>query len=197
MRMTAEGTVVDGQRMTLDELSRLRVVPHQNHHLKNLGAAAEAIFEHLKQRPLSVLEIDEPLFYTGDEPVLIIGAGADPTHMPECFLSNRERKRRHRAARVRDGAQHLGEHPERARPKNHPLLFAVLRQAPVEELPPLLAPVAAPVSSVAVGAEAVEGAEDVERVRGGHPESLPFVEKGACLLVLRLLWGFMMVIGNG
>ena len=65
MRMTAEGTVVDGKRMTIDELSRIRVVPHQNHHLKNLGAAAEAIFEHLKQRPLSILEIDEPLFHTG------------------------------------------------------------------------------------------------------------------------------------
>lgn len=37
MRMTAEGTVVDGKRMTLDELSRIRVVPHQSHHLKNLG----------------------------------------------------------------------------------------------------------------------------------------------------------------
>ena len=127
MRMTAEGTVVDGKRMTLDELSRIRVVPHQNHHLKNLGAAAEAIFEHLKQRPLSIFEIDEPLFHTGDEPVLIIGAGADPTHVPECFRSNLERKRRHRAARAA-GTKYEGDilHFQTTRPNGVALADEVL-----------------------------------------------------------------------
>src|SRR5919197_268647 len=63
--------------------------------------------------------------------------------------------------------------PDKCGPEDHPLLLAVQREAVVEELGALLAPVAGPIA--AGGAEAVEAGKDVEGVGSGHDALLEWL----------------------
>src|SRR5688572_31630201 len=63
--------------------------------------------------------------------------------------------------------QHPRERPIRVGPEDHPLLLAIQGEAVVEQLGPLLTPVAAPVAA-ADAAEAIETGKDVEGVGSGH-----------------------------
>jgi len=91
----AEG---DDEVPTLDEIARLRVVPHPNEHLRMFGSVAEQAHTFLRDRPVCVVELDRPLLFTCDEPVLVIGNDVDEGHELECFLTERERRRRRRRA---------------------------------------------------------------------------------------------------
>lgn len=87
-----------GYEGTLDELARLRVVPHPNEHLGQLGGLAEQAYRYMRPRPVCVVELDRPLLFTCDEPVLVLGDDPDDGHEPECFMTDRERRRRRRQA---------------------------------------------------------------------------------------------------
>jgi hypothetical protein len=102
VKLTAGGRAeddgpADGQ--AFDELARLRVVPHPNEHLRMLGGLAEKAHAFLRNRPVCVVELDRPLLFTCDEPVIVVtGNEPDDGHEPECFLTERERRRRRRRA---------------------------------------------------------------------------------------------------
>jgi hypothetical protein len=66
-----------GYEGTLDELARLRIVPHPNEHLGQLGGLAEQAYRYIRPRPVCVVELDRPLLFTCDEPVLVLGDEAD------------------------------------------------------------------------------------------------------------------------
>ena len=111
VKLTAGGRAKgDDDAPTLDELARVRVVPHPNEHLRMLGSIAERAHPFLRERPVCVVELDRPLLFTCDEPVLVIvddiavGGG----HTPDCFLTERERRKRRRRAFAR-GEQEVGD----------------------------------------------------------------------------------------
>ncbi len=91
LKLTAGAYGYDG---TLDELARLRVIPHPNEHLRMLGALAEQAHRYIRDRPVCVVELDRPLLFTCDEPVVVLGdESGDDGHRPECFRTARERRR--------------------------------------------------------------------------------------------------------
>lgn len=96
----------DGRPSAAD-IAKVRVVPHPNHHLKMLGYLAQEAHAALADRPLCMIEVDRPLFIVCDEPVLVIG-GDDEGHQPECFLSERQR-RRQRGRTFAPGAPEVSE----------------------------------------------------------------------------------------
>lgn len=76
-----------------EQLDRLVIRSHPNEHLRLFGGVAEHIAPHLWVRPFTVVELDEPLLLTGDEPVVVVGeVGAD--HVDACFLTEKQRRRR-------------------------------------------------------------------------------------------------------
>jgi hypothetical protein len=98
----------DENAPTLEELARVRVIPHPNEHLAMFGHIAERAFPYLVERPVCVVELDRPLLFTCDEPVLIVAddTDVDEGHRPDCFLSERRRRRRRALAR---GESETGE----------------------------------------------------------------------------------------
>jgi hypothetical protein len=98
-KITATANGYDG---TLEDLASLRIVSHPNEHMRLLAGSAEQAHRYLRNRPVCVVELDRPLLFTCDEPVLVIDDGSgDQGHRPECFLTERERRRRRRKAFAR------------------------------------------------------------------------------------------------
>lgn len=59
--------------MLSDEDERdLEFVPHPNEHLRMFGNLADHVESALKERPLSLVSLHQPLLITGDEPVVIV-----------------------------------------------------------------------------------------------------------------------------
>lgn len=86
------------------QLAKVGIRPHPNEHLRQFADISEEIAPHLFVRPFTVVELDEPLLVTGDEPVVVIGeAGAE--HLPSCYLTPKQRQRR-LAAAIAEGREH-------------------------------------------------------------------------------------------
>lgn len=86
------------------QLTKVGIRPHPNEHLRQFGGVTEEIAPHLFVRPYTFVELDEPLLVTGDEPVVVVGeAGAE--HLPSCYLTPKQRKRRLVAA-MAEGREH-------------------------------------------------------------------------------------------
>jgi hypothetical protein len=83
----------DGQPVTLDQLARVRAVPHPNDHLRHIGEEAELVQSCLADRPYCLIEVDKAALIICDEPVLV-SHDNDPGHRPECQLTIKERRRR-------------------------------------------------------------------------------------------------------
>lgn len=64
--------LVNQNRLSVDEIRDLEMVPHQNEHIQYLHRASEKLAEHLLQRPVSVVRLDGPLLVIGDEPVVLV-----------------------------------------------------------------------------------------------------------------------------
>lgn len=98
-KLTAVGRGAGDVLADLEELAKVRVVPHTNEHMRMLGDLAEQAHECLRHRPVCIIELDRPLLFTCDEPVVLVDDDSDDDgHRPECFLTERERRRRRRRA---------------------------------------------------------------------------------------------------
>jgi hypothetical protein len=87
-----------------EQLDRVVIRAHPNQHLRLFGDVAENIAPHLWVRPVTVVELNESLLVTGDEPVVVVGEiGAD--HVEACFLTEKQRRRR-LAAAMAAGREH-------------------------------------------------------------------------------------------
>lgn len=80
------------RRVSDAELSKLVIRPHPNEHIRTLGGSSRAVFDHIVARPVTVVDLDQPLLVLGDEPVVSIG-GPARAHQPECSLTNEQRNR--------------------------------------------------------------------------------------------------------
>ncbi|MBN9620868.1 MAG: DUF4238 domain-containing protein [Actinobacteria bacterium] len=78
------------KRLSDSALRGLRIRPHPNEHLAMIGKLSEVLFPYLLNRPVTVVDLDQPLLLIGDEPVLVFN-GAERNHQPECFKSDEER----------------------------------------------------------------------------------------------------------
>ncbi len=55
-----------------------------------LGSLAEPLAARFVRRPVAVLTIDRPLFFIGDEPVIVSIEGGHVEHHPDCFMTDEE-----------------------------------------------------------------------------------------------------------
>ncbi len=65
-----------------DDLREYEFVPHQNDHIKMMGGIAEQIALRIIGRSVALLTIDRPLFFIGDEPVIVNTDGDHIEHHP-------------------------------------------------------------------------------------------------------------------
>src|SRR6266511_4206767 len=74
-------------------LGRVRVVPEPNLHLDYMSKSAFKISEVFYGRPTMLLTIDQPLFITCDEPIILRTDGDEShvVHLPNCAKSDRRR----------------------------------------------------------------------------------------------------------
>ena len=73
-----------------EDLRENEFVPHQNDHIKMMGGIAEQIALRIISRPVALLTIDRPLFFIGDEPVIVNIDGDHIEHHPDCFMTDEE-----------------------------------------------------------------------------------------------------------
>lgn len=110
-RTTGDKVVTDGM------LRQVGILPSPNEHLLLLADTSEQVGEHLFVRPVTVVELDEPLLVTCDEPVVVLSDLGEQEHQPSCSLTAKQR-RRALAAAVTDGREHReGLHLYATRPK--------------------------------------------------------------------------------
>jgi hypothetical protein len=57
--------------LSSEQIEHYEFVPHQNEHMRMFDKLADHALECLADRPISVLTLDRPLFFTGDEPVVM------------------------------------------------------------------------------------------------------------------------------
>lgn len=65
-----------------DDLREYEFVPHQNGRIKMMGGIAEGIAFRIIGRSVALLTIDRPLFFIGDEPVIVNTDGDHIEHHP-------------------------------------------------------------------------------------------------------------------
>lgn len=108
----------DAPAVSVEEIAKLRIVGHQNEYIRLLGDMAQLAMEALVERPIMLVELDRPALFTSDEPVLLRG-GRDQGHTADCFLSEKQRRRRARRA-FAAGATSAGDlvHVRTTRPRN-------------------------------------------------------------------------------
>lgn len=56
--------------LSAEQIEHYEFAPHQNEHMRMFDKLAGHAFDCLRDRPLSVLTLDQPLFFIGDEPVV-------------------------------------------------------------------------------------------------------------------------------
>lgn len=81
------------------ELAKLEVSPHQNEHIRGIGERALNISAALHTRPLSIVRLDRPLLWLSDEPVIVEHDETNNHHHPDCTITDKEIRRRQKAAR--------------------------------------------------------------------------------------------------
>ncbi|WP_032367211.1 DUF4238 domain-containing protein [Rhodococcoides fascians] len=84
--------------MTEDDLRSFEFVPHQNDNIEVMIPVAHEITGMLMERPVSVITLDRPLLFAGDEMVVLNTAGDPARHLPECAMTEVEFKRKLRLA---------------------------------------------------------------------------------------------------
>lgn len=99
------------------DLAAITIVGHPNEYLRMLGDMAGVAMESLVGRPLTQVQLDVPALFTTDEPVVLHGT-TDTGHTPDCFLSEKQRRRRAQRA-FRAGATSAGDlvHVRTTRPR--------------------------------------------------------------------------------
>jgi hypothetical protein len=68
--------LVNQDKLSVTDIDELDIVPHSNDHLRMMAPLLERAFDELATRPLTIVTIDQPLFITGDEPVVLLHEGA-------------------------------------------------------------------------------------------------------------------------
>lgn len=101
----AKTTTADELRKQLaeEDLREYEFVPHQNDHIKMMGGIAEQIAVRILGRPLVLVTIDRPLFFIGDEPVIVNTDGDHVEHHPDCFMTDEEYEAKLEKERRREG----------------------------------------------------------------------------------------------
>lgn len=74
-------------------LRSMAIRPHPNEHIRMMGPMAKQAILHLGVRPLTLVDLDQPLLMLADEPLVVIDEPASE-HQPECFLTDSQRQRR-------------------------------------------------------------------------------------------------------
>lgn len=87
--------LVKTQNRHLPALDQWRVVPNPNFHLEQMTKLAPRISEAFFFRPTTLITIDQPLFITCDEPVILAMDGDEShvRHAASCHRSTRRRKK--------------------------------------------------------------------------------------------------------
>jgi hypothetical protein len=94
-----------GHAMSDEDRREIRAVPHPNEHARLLGSLPEILFPHLLKWPFALVNIDESLLLTCDEPV-IVDVGDDwVEHLPECGRTRQQEARAERRSRKK-GTEH-------------------------------------------------------------------------------------------
>ncbi|MFF5054010.1 DUF4238 domain-containing protein [Micromonospora sp. NPDC000663] len=75
------------------DASDLRIIPHPNEHLRVISMSAPKLMEALLGRPVTLVNIDQPLFITCDEPVIAVFGDDYVRHRPQCFATPKQRRR--------------------------------------------------------------------------------------------------------
>ncbi len=88
-----------GHALTDRDLREITAVPHPNQHILLMGPTSYAIFGFLMSRPVQIVRIDQPLFVTCDEPVLV-DIDDHVHHVPECSVTPAELRQRRKRARA-------------------------------------------------------------------------------------------------
>jgi len=77
-------------RLSETALRKLVIRPHPNEHIKLMAQTAPALFDSIRKRPVTIVDLDQPLLLIGDEPLVVLGA-EPPKHRPECTLTPEQR----------------------------------------------------------------------------------------------------------
>jgi len=103
-------------------IAQVRIVPEPNLHLDYMTKTVFKLSEAFYGRPTMLVTIDEPLFITCDEPVILVTNGdqSHVRHLPTCFESARRRAKDARKPsrnRRRKADTSMSTRPGRVRPK--------------------------------------------------------------------------------
>jgi hypothetical protein len=101
--------LVRSTHATQPGITQVRAVPEPNLHLDYLAKAGPKLAEALFDRPVTLLTIDQPLFITCDEAVILLTEDdADHVrHLPSCFKTQRQRQRSARKPRRQRRTRHV------------------------------------------------------------------------------------------
>jgi hypothetical protein len=82
------------QNSQVPGIEQVRVVPEPNFHLEQMTKMVPRLSELFFDRPALLLTLDQPLFITCDEPVVLVTDGASPVeHAAACFKTRAQRKK--------------------------------------------------------------------------------------------------------
>ncbi|MDO8383360.1 MAG: DUF4238 domain-containing protein [Microbacterium sp.] len=73
MELVADYSIkmVNQDKLSPAEIRDIEIVPHQNEHIEFMHRASEQLADHLSQRPVAVVRLDEKLLVISDEPVVL------------------------------------------------------------------------------------------------------------------------------
>lgn len=74
-------------------LRSVAIRPHPNESIRAMGQMAKQAILHVGIRPVTLVDLDQPLLMLADEPLVVIDEPASE-HQPDCFLTDRQRQRR-------------------------------------------------------------------------------------------------------
>ncbi|WUJ12582.1 DUF4238 domain-containing protein [Actinoplanes sp. NBC_00393] len=75
-------------------IDQVRVVPEPNLHLEHMSKAAPRLSELFFDRPALIVTLDQPLFITCDEPVVLVTNGSSHVeHTAACFKTKNQRRK--------------------------------------------------------------------------------------------------------
>src|SRR4051794_25051961 len=87
--------LIRSSRPDIRGITEVRVVPDPNLHLDYLTKNAPKVAQAFFGRPATLITIDQPLFITCDEPVILRtrGDASHVRHLPSCAEAQRRRKK--------------------------------------------------------------------------------------------------------
>src|SRR5487761_385976 len=96
-----------GERLTRRDLESLRALPHPNEHLEMMCRPVETLAKHNGNRPLTLVNLDQPLLVIGDEPVIVNTGDDHVRHGPDCFITAKELARRRKSGKEYSQVVHV------------------------------------------------------------------------------------------